>query len=116
MANKNTLKKLYNKYLNIIKKRVELNKKCNNKYTSNPDNVFLLGNNCYDVNKKKKLTKKNKRIIRRKSFKKSRQNGGGIIGNVLNGVNTFTHDMQAIPPAKGVLPWQDNFSRSALTL
>jgi len=117
MSRKNTVKKLYNSYLNKINKRIELNKKCNNKYTSNPDNVFLLGNNCYDINKsrnkKSHKLKKTKRVTR-KNKRKFHHRGGNFMGNLINGYNDLTHNIQEIPPAKGVLPWQDNFSGSPM--
>ena len=123
MSDRKRTLKLYNLYLNNIKKRIDMNKKCNKRYTNNSDDVFLLGNECVNskhksrkINKKQKTLKyKHGRRIIKKHRSKS-QRGGGLLGNITNGINTFTHNIQEIPPGKSVLPWEGSFAQTSMRL
>jgi len=123
MADKNRTKKIYNSYLNKIKRRVEMNKKCNERYTINQDDVFLLGNECINIkHKSRKINKKRKTLKYKrgrkmvKKYRSKSQRGGGLLGNLTNTINTFTHNIQESPQGPSVLPWEGSFTQTAMRL
>jgi hypothetical protein len=119
MSSKNRTKKLYDKYLNKIRGRVELYKKCNKRITSNPEDIFLLGNKCVTVVKHKRRTSSKKHgtvKYRRKpkinkSYKSRSHRGGGLTGIIQNNINSLSASLQEQSQPVSVNPWDGNFSK-----
>lgn len=111
------IEKIYNSTINNITNRVKKSNQCMNRATNNPNYIYLLGNKCIkpDVKSRKKR-KQSKRYMKKKGNRKThrvklRQKGGGLFGNVINGVNGLTSGVREVLPPQSVLPWEGNFNR-----
>lgn len=121
MANRNKTKKLYDTYLNKIRSRVELYKKCNKRYTSNPDDIFLLGNKCVNAVKHKRHTSsKKRRTVKhrktpktKKSYKSRSHRGGSVTGIIQNNINSFGASLREQAQPVSVNPWDGNFANTS---
>lgn len=114
MSNLKVTKKKYDKYLSKIHNRMKLNKKCNQRYTSNPDNVFLLGNTCDNYkNKNRKTRKHNKSHKTKRRYKSTPRRGGGFMTSVSNSVHTFGNSVGELPAPVSANPWEGNFSHAS---
>ena len=113
--------RVYDSVIHNITKKIKTQDHCMKRATNNPDYVYMLGNKCIkpDVKSTKqsryrKATRKHMKKRRNKKSKrvKYNQKGGGLYGNMVNGVNGLTSGIREISPPASVLPWEGNFSRN----